>query len=197
MVQWTSYLFIKGMTLWNTLTDWFSSIIYYTMDFSNYIINYFHTDHSTWYFLPFHHLPLSHTHIKNKITPQWKYSASRRILEQSNPSCMLTTYSIDWLSASLSIENDEDKNTYEYSMDDFLEHVRIRSDGCTLPTLNHLFLIWCIHTHHWFSGRIMVYFKVIDSNGEFHSYLSDDYSLSFHIHHNKLQIKKKSEHSIS
>ena len=189
MVQWISYLFIKGMTLWNTLTDWVSTLSYYTMDFSKYIVHYFHKDHSTWYLLPQHSLPLSHKNIKNCISPQWKYSASRHILEQSNPRSLLSTYSIDWLSATLSIQSYENKKIDEYPMDEFLEKLHILSDGSILPTLRDLFLIWCCDTHYWFSQADHVLFNIIDSNGESRSYPIDHSSFSFIIERTKLKIK--------
>lgn len=189
MVQWTSYLFIKGMTLWNTLTDWFSAISYYTVDFTKYVSDYFESEHSTWYLLPQHSLPLSHKHIKNTICPQWKYRSAHRRLEQSDPSSPIYIYSIDWLSASLSIQSGHDQKTDEYSMDEFLDHLRIVSDGSMVPTLQDLFLLWCIDTHHWFSGKDLITFHIIDSNGDSQSYSIDDPSLSFIILHKKLRIK--------
>jgi hypothetical protein len=55
-------------------------------------------------------------------------------------------------------------------MDDFLQDLVIMSNEQTLPTLKELFLVWCIHTHHWFSSSDTVIFEVIDHDAEFHLY---------------------------
>lgn len=193
MVHWTSYLFIKGMSLWNTLTDWISTVTYYTTDFSKYILDYFHKDHSTWYLLPEHSLPISHKYVKNTISPRWKYYASTRQLEQMNPSSPIYHSSLDWLSATLSITSHRDSKIDEHSMDELVQQLRIVSDGSCSPTLRELFLLWCVDTHHWFSGEDHIEFHIIDSNGEFKSYELDDPSLSFVTINTKLRIAHVSE----
>jgi hypothetical protein len=196
MSSWSTYFFVKGMTFYNGMMDWISSMIYHTVDFGKYIKGYFDTDYTTWYLLPEHSLPLSHKHIKNSIYPRWKYSATRHLLTQSNNTDIFHCYRLEWLSSNVMIQSQQHRKIEEYSMDDFLEKVRICSDGLFLPTLRELFLIWCIHTHHWFSAVDAVIFNIIDSNGDLLSYSIDDPSICFMIHNKKMRIGRISENCI-
>jgi hypothetical protein len=169
MVQWTTYFFVKGMVLWNTLTDFFFAAKHHVVDFTSHVTSYFRKSHSTWYLLPHHSLPIHQRYIKNKIEPCWRYNGSSSTLVAHNveePTC----YTINWLSASLRIQSQIDMKWDEYPMDDFLQDLVIMSNEQTLPTLKELFLVWCIHTHHWFSSSDTVIFQVIDHDAEFHLY---------------------------
>lgn len=196
MSSWLTYFLIKGVTLYHHVVDHVTSIVYHTVDFGKYIKGYFDTDYTTWYLLPEHSLPLSHKYIKNSIYPRWKYSATRHLLTQSSGVDIFHCYPIEWLSAILSIRPPHGQHLNEYNMDDFLEKIRICSDGSFLPTLRELFLVWCVHTHHWFSAEDTVTFNIIDTHGDLKSYSIDDPTISFFIHNKKMRIGRITENCI-
>lgn len=196
MSSWLTYFFIKGMTFYNYTIDWTRSIIHHTVDFGKYIKGYFDTDYTTWYLLPEHSLPISHKYIKNVIYPRWKYSATRHLLTQATGTDIFHCYPIEWLSAILSVQSYHHKKIDEYNLDDFLEKLRICSDGSFLPTLRELFLTWCIHTHHWFSAEDRIVFNVIDTHGDLKYYSIDDPSISFIIHNKKMRIGRITENCV-
>lgn len=189
MVQWTTYFFVKGLTLWNILTDWFVSTKYNICDFTSYIARYFNKENSTWYLLSNHSLPIHHSHIQNKIHPRWAYHRSTSTLMAHTIEDPYK-YTINWLSACLRIQSYDDTKWDEYPIDDFLQSLTIMTNQDTLPSLKDLFLVWCIHSHHWFSSHDTVLFQVIDNNGDFHIYDINNDKWTFSVYDTRLQITK-------
>lgn len=194
MVQWTTYFFVKGMTLWNNLTACFYTISHNVVDFTSYMMNYFHKNHNIWYLCPNHTLPLSHNHIKNRIHSQWIYNSHLHILSQKQLES--TSYKkIKWLSATLIIRSHQDNQIDEFPIDDFIHDLNICCNDDTLPTLKELFLIWCIRTKHWFDTKDEIIFQIIDHEGELQNYNINDTNLFFIEDKNKLIIRKLIENT--
>lgn len=155
---------IKGMSLWNWITDVSTRSTYSISNTYQYIMNYIKGYHHIWFFLLGHTLPLSMLHCPPTIEYDWKYDASTNQLfyHTQQP---ISSYTLSWLSAKLII----DHGAKEIDMDSFLETFRIHTDAFHLPTLQTVFMAWSAYNKQWFSTSIPIQFYIIDNAGDDHT----------------------------
>jgi hypothetical protein len=161
MAQLYTIFIVKGISIWNWLSDLF---IYSTNKISHtyqFISNYMKGYNNIWLFLSGHTIPLSMMHCPPSIKYEWKYNLSTNQLihhvNQTN-----TVYSLSWLSARIVVNYGEK----EFNIDPFLETFRIYTNNHGLPTLETIFMAWCTYYKQWFSSFIPIQFHIIDDTGD-------------------------------
>jgi hypothetical protein len=155
---------IKGMSLWNWITDISIRSTYTISNAYHFFMNYMKGYHHIWLFLSGHTIPLSMLHTSPSIEYEWKYDVSTNQLSY-HTSHPISTYSLSWLSAKLII----DHGAKEIDMDSFLETFRIHTDTHHLPTLHTIFMAWSIYHKQWFPAHIPIQFYIIDDTGDEHT----------------------------
>jgi hypothetical protein len=178
---------IKGMTLWNWISDISIRSAYNVSTTYHYMMNYIKGYHHIWYFLSGHTLPLSMLHYSSNCSSdyEWKYNASTNQLyyHTSHP---VSPYSLSWLSAKLII----DHGAKEIDMDSFLETFRIHTDIHHLPTLHTIFMAWSAYHKQWFPTYTPIQFYVIDNAGDDHTLSLTSFTNSI-VRNHKLYITNR------
>ena len=176
---------IKGMTLWNWITDISSRSTHAISTTYQYIMNYIKGYHHIWFLLSGHTLPLSMLHYSS-TDYEWKYDASTNQLyyhTQPVSSHPVSAYSLSWLSAKLII----DHGAKEIDIDSFLETFRIHTDIHHLPTLHTIFIAWSIHHKYWCPAHTPIQFYIIDHVGDDHTISLTSFTNSI-VRNHKLYI---------
>lgn len=161
-----SFIFIKSIILWNKMTEYYKNIKNRFTDFYNYIHYYFKGDNHKWVIIPGHTLPISLNNIYNEVDSEWLYNNLSNTLfymQKSEEDYKLFKFS--WLSAKivLILHGEQDKS---YDIDNFLNNFKLYTVKDKIPDLFTIFMIWCIHTKHWFKKNTYVEFHIIDDNGD-------------------------------
>jgi hypothetical protein len=192
MASFKTYLLVKIMMIYNYLNDTYNNYSYKFWNFYDYISDYFSGSHDTWIFIPGHTLPLSINHLYNNCMAIWKYDNIKCLLEllrdeEDDDICIVK---FSWLSATLRITSYENNETYqyEYDIDKFLEHLRIKTSMNSIPTLQTIYLLWCTYSKHWFPENSDINFIIIDDNGEEHTLSVQDNNNCLEIKHNKIYV---------
>jgi len=176
-----SYLYhifiIKGLTLWNTCTSYYTSLHKMLSHTYNDAKHYLNNDHVIWVFLPGHTLPLPRYSISNLPTTCWKYDTSTNQLYHTKGT---VSYSFSWLSVTLVNEG-----TREYDMDPFLESFTVHTDIHHPPTLTMVYMAWCAKHSLWFPKNSIT-MRVIDHLGNDITLKLPTHNDSITIHHGKL-----------
>ena len=154
---------IKGISLWNWLSDIYMYSANKISTTYQFITNYMKGYHNIWFFLTGHTLPLSMIQCPPSIDYEWKYNVYTNQLyyHTSQP---ISSYSLSWLSAKLIINN----GLTEMDMDSFLETFRIHTDASHLPTLETIFMAWSIYHKQWFPATVPIQFYIISDVGDEH-----------------------------
>lgn len=166
------FLFVKCLTIYNTIVEYLNNVKYNIIDFYEYIRSYFEGQHDIWIFIPQHSLPLPMNYLNNVNNSIWNYDNNTCLLDFNNTS-EKTTVKFSWLSTKLQVKYKDTSITdehwfyeHEYEIDKFIENLRIKTNKDFVPTLEMIFLIWCIYHKHWFPGDASVNFIVITSDGD-------------------------------
>ena len=177
-----SYLYhiflIKGLTLWNTCTSYYTSLHKTLSRTYNDVKHYLNNDHAIWVFLPGHTLPLPRYCISNLSTTSWKYDTSTNQLTYHTKEPI--SYSFSWLSVTLVT-----RGKHEYDMDPFLESFTVHTDIHHPPTLTMVYMAWCAQHSLWFPKNSIT-MRVIDHLGNDITLKLPTHNDSITIHHGKL-----------
>jgi len=176
-----SYFYLKGIYLWNVLTDLTHAINVRARNVYDYSCSYIHNKHNTWFFIKGHSLPLPLSHIKNSIHASWAYS-NHTLTYLHHP--ITNTCKLSWLSATITVIDRHKDKEYSYDIDSFLERFRLQTHDQVVPTLTILFLTWCSEMNHWFRPDCIIQFNIIDHNG-------DEQLLSLGADNDSLEIRNQ------
>jgi hypothetical protein len=185
MVSLRTRLMIRALTLWNYMVVFKNYIQNQTYTFYNCLRDYFFGYNEQWVLLPWHSLPLPFTVLTEPVESVWVFNNLTKTLtirtDDETPSDTLYC-KFSWLSADLRIalQNDE---WLVHNMDDFIQSLTIITTIDVSPTLNTLFLLWCIANKKWFPNDVIVKFDIIDEMG-------NQSRIDLDEHNNCLQIKK-------
>lgn len=171
MVGYKSFIFIKGMTLWNYSGLLYNNTINGYNNMYKYIKDYYYGYNDVWLFIPGHTFPISLNNVHNKIEASWIYDNYEHILTNGNDKniCKLS-----WLSAKVKIDNTD------YEMDSFIEKFMIYTN--IAPSLHTIFMCWCAHTKQWFTMDNITFHVFNDAGEEIILTLHDTLT----IHNNKI-----------
>lgn len=147
-------ILFNSISLCITFTNCFKYTFNYIYNVYHYISSY--SSHHIWYILPNYNIPICLSHIHEPTPYLWKYSDM--ILYNNQPTHQ---YRLSWLSANIHILNND--TTIIISMDDFIEHFRIKTHN-EFPSLYIIFIIWCIYFKKWTTNDIIIH--IIDLYGE-------------------------------
>lgn len=186
MASWQTFFLVKMMTLWNILTAIYSNVSERTINFFNYLKDYFHGHHDRWLFVPGHTFPLSLANLSNSIYVSWIYDNSDTSLslctDDSPKHCKFS-----WLSAKIKVKYHEEPPV-EFVIDNFLEHFTVNTVEDITPSLYTIFMCWCAHTKHWFKLDDDIEIHIIDDMGEEHVLTLHEHDESLIIRRNKIYL---------
>jgi hypothetical protein len=167
MISYT-FILIKLMTFWNYLNESINIIQYKLDRFYNYLKDYFYGHNDIWLFINGHSNPLSLNNLNNNINVNWMYDNHTNTFSLvQNTLDKINEYKFSWLSAKITVKSFFDSsNCYEYTIDDFIEKIIIKTSEKEIPSLNMIFMCWCVFSKHWFNMFDLVKFHVIDEMGE-------------------------------
>lgn len=189
-MNWKALFFVKTVSLYNYITDIYSTTTEKLKNLYSYLNNYYKGYNDIWLFIPGHTIPLSLNNLNNAINVNWIYDnydsslifGVNHTMELSNYkdlphiSCKLT-----WLSSKIRVINS--KKHVDYDIDTFIQKFRLRTANNVVPSLYILFMCWCTYTKFWFNRDDIVEFHIIDDMGE-------EIILNLEKHNNSLSIKQ-------
>ena len=202
MSQLKTYFFVKCLTLWVYIKEFFLSLYFRFKNFSEYFSAYFQNKHVTWLIIPYHTLPMCLANVSNKITSSWIYYSHYNTLFYNGSIEMddyiETTNKFSWLSVKIVIITPTDDGEFraEYDIDPFLNQFRICTIGTECPSLHTIFLAWCIYTKQWFHMLDKVQFHIIDYMGEERILLVEGHNYCLTIRDNKIYDIVNQTHSL-
>lgn len=186
-----TYIIVRLLTLWNYLHNLYTDYKKECTYFYKYIKNYFLGYHDMWVWQPHTTYPISLDKVDNDIIyTSWFYNNHTKILYYyGNDTDNEILCKFSWLSASIRIVdyNVSPFKTYEFNIDDFIENFRIKTVTSDVPSLITIFLTWCIHNKHWFSGSSFVEFQIIDEFGDLVKINLCDHNGCLEIKENKIR----------
>jgi len=188
-MSWKTFLIVKSMTVYNYLTELYTTTTEKIKNLYSYLNNYYKGYHDIWLFIPGHTIPLSLNNLNNAVKVNWIYdNYDSSLIFGVNNSTNITDYDnlklssskLSWLSSKIRIINS--KNHVDYDIDTFIQKFRLRTVDNVVPSLYVLFMCWCAYTKYWFKRDDTVEFHIIDSMGE-------EIVLNLEKHNNSLSIK--------
>lgn len=188
-MSWKTFFIVKSLTVYNYVTELFSTTTEKIKNLYSYLNNYYKGYHDIWLFIPGHTIPLSLSNLNNAVNVNWIYdnydsslifgaNSNEEILNYQN--LPLTSSKISWLSSKIRVINS--KKHVDYDIDTFIQKFRLRTLNNVVPSLYVLFMCWCTYTKYWFKRDDTVEFHIIDSMGE-------EIVLNLEKHNNSLSIK--------
>ncbi len=119
---------------------------------------------NTWCFISGNSFPILKSTISNinDLKVEWEYNSINSILyntsyEEGEDAIQAT---LKVLSMNINI------NDKTYNIDDFIEHLKIKTSSIRAPTLNLIINIWCIFSNIWYSTSDKITVDIIDNNGD-------------------------------
>ncbi len=188
-MSWKTFFIVKSMTVYNYLTELYTTTTEKIKNLYSYLNNYYKGYHDIWLFIPGHTIPLSLNNLNNAVKVNWIYdNYDSSLIFGVNNSTNITDYDnlklssskLSWLSSKIRIINS--KNHVDYDIDTFIQKFRLRTVDNIVPSLYVLFMCWCAYTKYWFKRDDIVEFHIIDSMGE-------EIVLNLEKHTNSLSIK--------
>jgi hypothetical protein len=188
-MSWKTFFIVKSVTLYNYVTELYSTTAEKIKTLYSYLNNYYKGYHDIWLFIPGHTVPLSLSNLNNAVNVNWiydNYDSSLIFGANSNEEILnyqdlpLTSSKISWLSSKIRVINS--KKHVDYDIDTFIQKFRLRTLNNVVPSLYVLFMCWCANTKYWFKRDDTVEFHIIDSMGE-------EIVLNLEKHNNSLSIK--------
>lgn len=187
-----THIIVRLLTLWNYLHNLYTDYKKECNYFYKYIKNYFIGYHDMWVWQPHTTYPISLDKVDNdSIYIDWFYNNHTKLLDYyGNDTDNEVLCKFSWLSASIHIidANVLPFKRYEFNIDDFIENFRIKTTPGDVPTLVTVFLSWCIHNKHWFSGSSFVEFNIIDDFGDLVKINLCDHNRCLEIKENKIRV---------
>lgn len=143
MVSWKLFIFFKGISLFHifhNLSKKYNNIYHYITD-------YYYGYNNIWVFISDNRIPIPLNNVRNTFGTCWLFDNYENKLIYSNETnkCKLS-----WLSAKVQTESKE------YEMDSFIENFYIYTTEDNPPTLDLIFMCWCIYTKQWFQSDITI-----------------------------------------
>jgi hypothetical protein len=188
-MSWKTFFIVKSMTLYNYMTELYTTTTEKVKNLYSYLNNYYKGYHDIWLFIPGHTIPLSLNNLNNAVKVNWiydNYDSSLIFGVNHNPditnydNLQLSSSKLTWLSSKIRIINS--KNHVDYDIDTFIQKFRLRTVDNVVPSLYVLFMCWCTYTKYWFKRDDIIEFHIIDSMGE-------EFVLNLEKHNNSLSIK--------
>jgi len=188
-MSWKTFFIVKSMTLYNYMTELYTTTTEKVKNLYSYLNNYYKGYHDIWLFIPGHTIPLSLNNLNNAVKVNWIYdNYDSSLIFGVNNSTNITDYDnlklssskLSWLSSKIRIINS--KNHVDYDIDTFIQKFRLRTVDNVVPSLYVLFMCWCTYTKNWFKRDDTIEFHIIDSMGE-------EIVLNLEKHNNSLSIK--------
>jgi hypothetical protein len=191
MASWKTSLLVQMLTLYNYLSQLFTTTKEKVTDFYYYIKDYFYGHHDMWLFIPGHTFPLSLSNLNNMIYVNWIYdNFDNSLTFSTNENILAQHCKLSWLSAKIRIITDSNsEQALEYDIDDFIEKFTVRTINNVIPSLYMIFLCWCAYTKHWFKANDTIQFHIINDMGEDIVLTIEEHNNSLVIKHNKLCLK--------
>lgn len=181
-------LLVKCLTYWNLIRSYYNWITIEYTNFYKYIKNYFSGLNDMWVFIPGHSTPITLNTVdsRHKLDIDWIFDRELCILDHYDNSSKEISCNLPWLSAKIVITDPESpSNTpIDINIDDFISEFRVQTTSDKVPTLNSIFLSWCIYSRNWFNGHHDVNFHIIDEMGE-------DMIINLEKHNDNLTIQHK------
>jgi hypothetical protein len=176
-------IFIKCINGWNWLCDSLYSIRKNVCDFYHHILYFFNKKNNLWYIVNGFNAPFRGDTLYN-IKYDWMYDVSENKLYKEGKKENKNEYYVAWLSTKLVVDKEEK------DMDLFFNDLCIITDKDDLPSMNTLFLAWCIFTRHWYSNDSSIVFHMIDhmANDKQIVYFLQDKTRHFRVNQNKLYL---------
>ena len=188
-MSWKTFFIIKSVTLYNYMTELYTTTTEKIKNLYSYLNNYYKGYHDLWLFIPGHSIPVILGNLNNIVKVNWIYDNYDTSLifgvnhnaEMSNYTDLpLTTCKLSWLSSKIRVINSN--NHVDYDIDLFIQKFRLKTVNNVVPSLYVLFMCWCTYTKHWFKRDDTIEFHIIDSMG-------DEIILNLEKHNNSLNIK--------
>ena len=188
MASFKTTVIIKLMTLWNILYDFYNNTVHHTINFYEYIKDYFQGINDVWLFIPNHSIPISLNNVYNLVEANWIYSKSNNSLNLNTVSENKLSCKFSWLSAKINITDCITHKVTEYDIDNFLESFRINTKDKFLPSLYIIFMAWCAHNKFWFKADDTVEFEIINDMGDSMVLNIDENNYTLNIKLNKIYV---------
>jgi hypothetical protein len=186
------HLLVKCLTYWNLIRSYYNWVIVEYTNFYTHINYYFNGLDDLWVFLPGHSTPITLNTIdsKQKIDIDWLFDRGLCILDHYNNSSEEISCQLPWLSANIVIIDPESPSdpVADINIDDFISEFRVQTTADKVPSLNSIFLSWCIYSRNWFNGNYDVNFHIIDECGENIIINLDKHNNNVTIKHRKLHV---------
>jgi hypothetical protein len=151
MVSYKNLFLIKGMTVWNWLSETIQRTLSRITNLYLGVRDWFHPDSGSWYLYPTTLFPVPCSHYYQLGTSSWKYNPSTRELTylsmEKGVTAQPIVYRIPWLTARISSGQTKD-------MDGFLEELRVIGSPVLEETIPPMVLLqaWSLHDKQWWSA---------------------------------------------
>ncbi len=176
--------------LFNNIYDTYVTVSDYTLKLYDSVYNTVTGLNSKWVFLSSYNIPIPLMHTSNNLSDIiWNYDELNNTLQYN---CNTTNnIKIPWLSSKIVAVHNISRIKQEYSIDSFIETLKINTIPINAPSLYLIITLWSIKNKTWFTREYSVKLYIIDEMGDEQEYSLDNDNIYTTINRNKLFITHK------